>query len=74
MENEIGICNELVDQRFIADIAVVDFDLALDMGDIGLRSCGQVIEDGDLISLGKQGIGEVRADKACSTGDEYAPG
>jgi hypothetical protein len=24
--------------------------------------------------LGKQGIGEVRADKACSTGDEYAHG
>jgi len=42
------------------------------VGDIGGRAGCEVIEDGDLIPSGDQGIGEVGADKTCTTGDKYA--
>lgn len=49
-----------------------EFDSAFEVGDIGGRAGGEVIEDGDRIPSGDQGIGEVGAYKTCTTGDKYA--
>jgi hypothetical protein len=51
---------------------LVDFDLVFDVGDVGGRAGGHVVEDRDLVALGKQCITEVRTDKTGSTGDENA--
>jgi hypothetical protein len=53
---------------------LVDFNLIFDVGDIGSRSGGHVVQDRNLVALGKESITEVRTDKAGSTGDENAHG
>ena len=50
----------------------MEFYFAAQVGDIGGRAGGEVIEDGDLIASGDQSIGKVGADKTCTTGDKYA--
>jgi hypothetical protein len=72
MENEICAFNQLINECLIADIALMDFNLTFDMGDVGARAGGEVIQDYDLIALGQEGICQVGSDKACSTGDKYA--
>jgi hypothetical protein len=72
MKYEVGRGHEFFNEFGIADIALVDFDLIFDMGDVGGRAGGHVVEDRDLVALGKQCITEVRTDKAGSTGDENA--
>ena len=72
MQDEVGWGHSFFDEGDIADIALVDFDLVFDVGDIGCRSCGHVVEDRDLVAFFKQGITEVRTDKTGSTGDENA--
>ena len=52
----------------------MDFDLIFDVGDIGGRSGGHVVEDRNLVAVFKQGITEVRTDETGATGDEYAHG
>ena len=52
----------------------MNFDLIFDVGDVGGRSSGHVVEDRNLVALGKQCITEVRADKTGTTGDENAHG
>ena len=72
MKYEVGRGHEFFDEVGIADIALVDFDLVFDVGDVGGRAGGHVVEDRDLVALGKQCITEVRTDKTGSTGDENA--
>ena len=72
MKYEVGRSHQFFNERGIADIALVDFDLILDVGDVGGRAGGHVVEDRDLVALGKQRITEVRTDKTGSTGDENA--
>ena len=72
MKYEIGRGHRFLDEGNIADIALVDFDLVFDVGDVGCRSRGHIVEDRDLVAFFKQGITEVRADKTGSTGDENA--
>jgi len=71
---EVGRGHEFFDERGIADIALVYFDLVFDVGDVGGRAGGHVVEDRDLVALGKKCITEVRTDKTGSTGDENAHG
>ena len=52
----------------------MDFDLIFDVGDVGCRSGGHVVQDRDLVALSNEGVTEVRTDKAGSTGDENAHG
>jgi len=52
----------------------MDFNLVFDVGDVGGRAGGHVVEDRDLVALGKECITEVRTDKTGSTGDENAHG
>ena len=49
-------------------------DFSFKVGDIGVRASAHVVEDGDFIPAGDTGIGEVRADEACSACDEYTHG
>ena len=72
MQNEIGGGHQFFDKGDIADIALVDFNLIFDVGDVGCRSRGHVVQDRDLVAICKQGITEVRTDKTGSTGDENA--
>jgi hypothetical protein len=72
MKNEVGRGHEFFYEVGIADIALVNFDLIFDMGDVGGRAGGHVVEDRDLVALGKECITEVRTDKTGSTGDENA--
>ena len=72
MKYEVGRGHEFFNELGIADIALVDFDLVFDVGDVGGRAGGHVVEDRDLVALGKQRITEVRTDKTGSTGDENA--
>ncbi len=74
MKHEVGWGHEFFNKCDIADIALVNFDLVFDMGDVGGRTGGHVVEDRDLVALGKQCITEVRTDKTGSTGDENAHG
>ena len=74
MQDEVGRCHGFFDEGDVADVALVDFDLVFDVGDIGCRSRGHVVEDRDLVAFFKQGITEVRTDKSGSTGDENAHG
>ncbi len=72
MKHEGGRSHEVFNEGGIADIALVDFDLVFDVGDVGCRASGHVVEDRDLVALGKQCITEVRTDKTGYTGDENA--
>ena len=72
MKDEVGIFDEGLNEGLVADIALVDLELVFDVGDIGLRSRREVIQDGDMVPTGDQGICQVRADKTCTTGDKYA--
>ena len=72
MQNEVGRGHRFFYKGDIADIALVDFDLVFDMGDIGCRSRGHVVEDRNPVAFFEQGITEVRTDKTGSTGDENA--
>ena len=72
MQDEVGRGHRFFDEGDVADIALVDFDLVFDVGNIGCRSRGHVVEDRDLVAFFKQGITEVRTDKSGSTGDENA--
>ncbi len=72
MKYEVGRGHEFFNEGSIANVALVDFDLVFDVGDIGGRAGGHVVEDRDLVALGKQCITEVRTDKTGSTGDENA--
>ena len=72
MQDEVGRGHGFFYEGDVADIALVDFDLVFDVGDIGCRSRGHVVEDRDLVAFFKQGITEVRTDKTGSTGDENA--
>ena len=72
MQDEVGRGHRFFDEGDVADVALVDFDLIFDVGNIGGRSGGHVVEDRDLVALGKQCITEVRTDKTGSTGDENA--
>jgi hypothetical protein len=69
---EVDRGHEFFNESGIADIALVDFHLVFDVGDVGGRAGGHVVEDRDLVALGKQCITEVRTDKTGSTGDENA--
>ena len=53
MKYEIGRGHEFFNERGIADIALVDFDLVFDVGDVGGGAGGHVVEDRDLVALGK---------------------
>ncbi len=70
MKYEVGRGHEFFNEVGIADIALVDFDLIFDVGDVGGRARGHVVEDRDLVALGKECITEVRTDETGSTGDE----
>ena len=72
MKDEVSRCHGFFDEVDVADIALVDFDLIFNVGDIGCRSRGHVVEDRDLVAFLKQGVTEVRTDKTGSTGDENA--
>ena len=72
MKDDVGRGHRFFNEGYVADIALVDFDLVFDVGDIGCRSRGHVVEDRDLVAFFKQGITEVRTDKTGSTGDENA--
>ena len=72
MQDEVGRGHGFFDEVDVADIALVDFDLIFNVGDIGCRSRGHVVEDRDLVAFLKQGVTEVRTDKTGSTGDESA--
>ena len=74
MKYEVGRGHEFFDKCGIADIALVDFDLVFDVGDVGGRTGGHVVQDRDLVALGKECVTEVRTDKTGSTGDENAHG
>ena len=52
----------------------MDFNLALDVGDVGKLAGRKVVQDDWGVSLGDQGITQVRSDEACSTCKEYAHG
>lgn len=52
----------------------MDFYLVFDVGDIGGRARGHVVEDRDLVAFANESITEVRTDKTGSTGDENAHG
>ncbi len=72
MKHEVGRGHEIFDEGSIADIALVDFDLIFDVGVVGGRAGGHVVEDRDMVSLAAKCITEVRTDKTGSTGDENA--
>ncbi len=72
MQDEVGRGHRFFDEGNVADIALVDLDLVFDVGDIGCRSRGHVVEDRDLVAFLEQGVTEVRTDKTGSTGDENA--
>ena len=74
MQNEVGRGHGFFDEGDIADIALMDFDLIFDMGDVGCRSRGHVVQDRDLVAIFDQRITKVRADKTGSSGDENAHG
>ena len=74
MKYEVGRSHKFFNQGCISDIALVDFYLIFDVGDVGARSGGHVVQDRDLVALGKESITEVRTDKTGSTGDENAHG
>ena len=44
------------------------------MGDIGGRSCGHVVEDRNLVVLGKESVTKVRTYKTGAAGDKNAHG
>ena len=52
----------------------MDFNLVFDVGDVGGRSSGHVVQNRDLVAVGKESITEVRTDKTGSTRDENAHG
>ena len=56
MKNEIGRGHEFFNDGDIADIALMDFDLIFDVSDVLSRSGGHVVEDRNLVALGKEGI------------------
>jgi hypothetical protein len=56
VKNEVGRGHEFFDESGIADIALVDFDLVFDVGDVGDRAGGHVVEDRNLVALGKESI------------------
>jgi len=72
VKHEVGRGHKFFNECGIADIALVDFDLVFDVGDVGGGAGGHVVEDRDLVALGKQRITEVRTNKTGSTGDENA--
>ena len=74
MKDQVGRCHQFFNEDRIANVALVDFNFLFDVGDIGGRSGGHIVEDRDLVALGDQCITEVRADKTGSTGDENAHG
>ena len=45
MKYEVGRGHRFFDEGDVADIALVDFDLVFDVGNIGCRSRGHVVED-----------------------------
>ena len=57
MQDEVGFFDERFNKGLVSDIALVDFDLVFDVGDIGGRAGREVIQDGDGIATGDQGIG-----------------
>ena len=59
MKDEVGFFDKGFNEGLVADIALVDFDFLFDVGDIGGRSGGEVIQDGDGISTGDQSIAQV---------------
>ena len=59
MKDEVGFFDEGFNEGLVSDIALVDFDLIFDVGDIGGRSGGEVIQDGDGISTGDQSVAQV---------------
>ena len=72
MKDEVGFFDQGFNEGLVSDIALVDFELVFDVGDIGGRSGGEVIQDADVVATGDQGICQVGADKTCTTGDKYA--
>ena len=74
MKHKIGRGHRFFDKGNVADIALVDFNLVFDVGDIGGRARGHVVEDRDLVAFANESITEVRTDKTGSTGDENAHG
>ena len=72
MQDEVGFFDEGFNEGLVADIALVDFELVFDVGDIGGRSGREVIQDRYVVATGDQGICQVGADKTCTTGDKYA--
>lgn len=59
MKDEVGFFDQGFNERLVANIALVDFDFLFDVGDIGVRSGGEVIQDGDGISTGDQSVAQV---------------
>ena len=45
MKDKVGTFDKSINQSLISDISLMDFNLVLDMGDIGARSGGEVVED-----------------------------
>ncbi len=74
MKYKVGRGHQFFNEGNIADIALMDFYLVFDVGDVGGRSGGHVVQDRDLVAPGKESITEVRTDKTGSTGDENAHG
>jgi hypothetical protein len=52
----------------------MNFDFSLQVCDVLSRASAHVVEDGDAVSSGDKGIGEVRTDETGTTGDESAHG
>ena len=59
MEDGVGFRDEFVYEFFIADITFVDCDFAFKVGDVLLGSGGHVVEDGDGVTAGDEGVGQV---------------
>ena len=74
MKHQVCRGHYFFDKGGIADIALLDFDLIFNVGDIGGRPSGHVVEDRNLVAIFDQRITEVRADKTGSSGDENAHG
>ena len=72
MEDEIRFFGEVVDQVDVADIALDEVELVGDMGDVLVGAGGEVVDDGDIFAAGYEGVAEVAADEASSTGDQNA--
>ena len=72
MKDKVRFFDKGFNEGLVADIALVDFELVFDVGDIGGRSGREVIQDRYVVATGDQGICQVGADKTCSTGDKYA--